>query len=163
MPAILFVCTANQFRSPLAAASLQGYILNSGESAGWKVESAGTWTTDGKPALPVTRQNAERLGLSGIEKHSSRQVKAEMLNFFDLIIVMEAGQKEALNVEFRDVRGRIYMLSEIVGNESVDVPDPIVLGTPADEVATELDKTVRIGANKILELARALSNKRKSS
>ena len=159
MPSILFICTANQFRSPLAAASLQDYVLRNENSANWKIESAGTWTTNGRPALPVTIQNAERLGLPRLDKHLSRLVTADILKAFDLIIVMEAGQKEALNVEFREVRGRVFMLTEVVSEVIDDIPDPIVLGLPADTIATDLNGLIQTGAEKILELAKTISSK----
>jgi protein-tyrosine phosphatase len=56
--------------------------------------------------------------------HRSRRVTGEMMADFDLILTMEAGHKEALLVEFPELAGRIYMLSEMVGDRR-DIADPI--------------------------------------
>jgi protein-tyrosine phosphatase len=156
MPSILFVCTANQFRSPLAAASLINYLAQKKSLADWIVESAGTWALENRPVLDITRLNAERLGLGNLADHRSRQVNAELLSQFDLILVMEIGQKEALNTEFRSGRSRTFMLSEVLEGIQVDIPDPIVLGTSADAVANELYRMIQDGADQILDLARKL-------
>ena len=49
MPKVLFVCTANRFRSPLAAAIFKRFLLESQETGRWRVSSAGTWTRSGLP------------------------------------------------------------------------------------------------------------------
>jgi protein-tyrosine phosphatase len=165
MPSILFVCTANQFRSPLAAACLLSWLDRQNMRTGWVVESAGTWTKEGLSALLLAQQSAKRLGLQGLASHRSRQVSAELLKQYDLIIVMEAGHKEALNAEFRSVRSHIFMLSEVVENIQYDIPDPVLLAAPADGVgvATKLYSLINNGADRILDLARTLSSARKDS
>jgi protein-tyrosine phosphatase len=165
MLSILFVCTANQFRSPFAAASLLDWLDRQNMRAGWIVESAGTWAREGMPALLIARDNADRFGLKGLASHSSRQVSAELLEQYDLIIVMEAGHKEALNAEFKSARGRIFMLSEVIDNTQYDIPDLNLLDSPLDgvEITTKLYNLINSGANRILELARILSSKRKNS
>jgi protein-tyrosine phosphatase len=65
MPSVLFVCRANQFRSPLAAACLQRAIKQVGTGTDWVVESAGTWTKPGLPVPQVVLQVTHRLGLPG--------------------------------------------------------------------------------------------------
>jgi protein-tyrosine phosphatase len=161
MPSILFVCTANQFRSPLAAGIMLNYLEQKNMLAEWKVESAGTWTTDGLPALLVARQNAKRLGLKGIDQHLSRQVSSELIKVYDLIVVMESGHKEALMAEFKNACSHIYMLSEIIDGQQIDIADPIVLGLPTEEIANELFESIQHGADKIMELAQTLSFDRK--
>src|SRR5512145_1322078 len=98
MPSILFICTANQFRSPLAAACLLNTIQATQPAGIWVVESAGTWTTGGMPAPELSKKIAGELGLPGLENHRTRQVDLELLSRFDLSIVMEAGHKEALRI-----------------------------------------------------------------
>ena len=160
MPAVLFVCTANQFRSPLAAACFSNVLERQGLGAEWLVESAGTWTSAGVPAHPIAQKNAERLGIKGLEFHRSRQVSFDLLDRYDLIVVMESGHKEALVMEFKPVRQRIYMLSEIIEGIQYDIPDPVAPGNHPEDVSTELYSLINQGANKIISLARALHSAR---
>ena len=120
----LFVCMANQFRSPIAAACLQQIVQREYPEEEWVVESAGTWTKDGLPAPTHTLRIAQSLGLAGLERHATRQVHQALLDRFDLVLVMENGQKEALRFEFPSASGRIYLLSELVDGIDYDIPDP---------------------------------------
>jgi protein-tyrosine-phosphatase len=51
-------------------------------------------------------------------------VKAEMMAQADLIVVMHQGQKEALQAEFPECRGRIALLGELAGERALEIPDP---------------------------------------
>jgi len=153
----LFVCTANQFRSPLAAASLLDVIQSVQPSGDWLVESAGTWAKAGLPAPELAQQIAVRLGLPTLESHRTRQVDQELLASYDLCLVMEAGQKEALCSEFAPLKKRFHMLSEITTGIAYDIPDPAMPGVDPDEVGREIKTLIAKGANKIFHLAESLS------
>src|SRR5438105_3004745 len=105
MPSILFVCTANQIRSPIAAALFKDMLINSGQAEGWRVESAGTWAQDGLPASGAAQRVMRELNID-LSQHRSRCVTRDLLAGFDLILVMEHGHKEALCVEFPAVADR---------------------------------------------------------
>ncbi len=124
MPQILFVCTANQFRSPIAAACLVRKLQEDCIPANWTVTSTGTWTGDGYPAHPAAIIEAARLGLD-LSRHRSREVNAVILEDADLVIVMENGHREALAIEFPQVDEKIILLSELAGDLPVDVLDPL--------------------------------------
>lgn len=157
MPSVLFVCTANQFRSPLAAALLARQIQHDRLSGDWQVESAGTWTQPGFPVAPFVAQIAGEFGLKGLENHRTRQVDLGLLSRFDLCIVMESGHKEALENEFPDIRERFHLLSTIVEGVPYDIPDPAKPGVDSGEVARELQSLIGRGAGKILGLTQTLA------
>lgn len=157
MPSILFVCTANQFRSPIAAACLLKNIEREGTRKDWIVESAGTWTKDGLGVPAVTLQISEQLGLSRLDRHRSRQINQKLLDDFDLIIVMEIGHKEAIRSEFPSVYGRVHMLSEIVDEVLYDIPDPANSNVNTRDIGHELYALITKGRGKILHLAETLS------
>jgi protein-tyrosine phosphatase len=122
-PLILFVCTGNQIRSPLAAAIFNQRLIESGLQNDYRVASAGTWTLPDQSASPFARETALRMGFN-IEEHQSRLVEKEILLKARLVIVMEHGQKEALEVEFPQIRGKVYLLSQLAGAPPYDIPDP---------------------------------------
>lgn len=122
MPAILFVCTANICRSPMAA-GLFKQILKDKKSVGeWIVESAGTWGLDGEPAATGSLAVMKNKGID-ISGHRARSVNEDIIQSFDLILTMESGQKESLQMEFSKYSDRIYLLSEMV-NQKHDIDDP---------------------------------------
>jgi protein-tyrosine-phosphatase len=156
MPSILFVCTANICRSPMAAALFKSKLEKEGELGGWWVESAGTWAREGFPAAEKSQSLLAGRGLS-LENHQSRSVTKEMLRSFELILTMERGQKEALRVEFPELADRIFLLTEMVGEKS-DIKDPI--GGPPEEyekTIQDLEVIFEKGYSKIIMLAKAKS------
>ena len=153
MPSILFVCTANQFRSPLAALSF-GKALQYNRPVGkWVVESAGTWAKAGLAPQPFVVKIANRLGLQGLERHRSQQVSLELMNQFDLIIVMEIGHKEALSAEFHDSQKRIFLLSEIAEGVAYNIADPLTPDINPNEIADKIDGLVNKGFSRIIRAA----------
>ncbi len=123
MTEILFVCTANQFRSPIAAAYFAHKLRENGASTGWTLSSAGTWVKAETPAHPKAMMAAAQLGLD-LSTHRSREVNARMLIAADLIVVMELGHKEALEYEFPQCKGRIVLLGEAAGEHGIEIDDP---------------------------------------
>jgi protein-tyrosine-phosphatase len=119
----------------------------------WTIDSAGTWASDGIEATENAILTMQEKGLD-IRPHRSRSVTQEMVDNYDLILVMVANHKESLLVEFPEYGHKIYLLSEMVG-ESWDVEDPV--GQPIEEyreTADLLDQVLQDGWERILELAK---------
>jgi protein-tyrosine-phosphatase len=153
MPAILFVCTANRLRSPMAAALFRARLARMDAAQNWRIESAGTWTRPGFPALPEAQQVMREMGLD-LSAHLAREVSAELLAQFDLVLTMQQSHKEALRVEFPQIAGRVWQLNEMAGNNG-DVLDPLPL--QLDEVrrlAQTIDQALAQGMPRIMTLAR---------
>jgi protein-tyrosine phosphatase len=153
MISVLFICTANQFRSPIAAACFSRKMTELGWKNEWIVSSAGVWTTNGKPALPEAEEVARKLGIS-LEGHQSTVVTPGLVSINDLILVMEAGQKEALQSEFSVFRSRIFLLSEVADGTPYDIQDPISEGLDrCMEVGTQIYTLIDKGFYRICNQA----------
>jgi len=157
MPSILFVCTANRFRSPLAAAMLGRNLEAMGIARSWQVASAGTWAQPGQPALPQICEAAQRAGLD-LSGHRSVRVSRKTLSSYDLVLVMQASQREALLSEFPDFKDSIYLLSEVAERRTYDIPDALGSEQEIAELVAELDALMRRGLNSICVLATYLNN-----
>lgn len=157
MPSVLFVCTANLYRSPLAAALLKSELKDAPDGK-WVIDSAGTWTKNGTPIHSQTIEDALHFGLD-VRAHKSKQVTAALLSKQDLILVMETGHKEALLIEFPDQSKKVYLLSEVVDGHPYDIPDPFSLEGKHDrDIAKELHRIITRGHKKIFALALENSN-----
>lgn len=162
MPAVLFVCTANRFRSSIAAATFQKKLRDE-EIKGWQVGSAGTWAIPDLPPAPVAVQAARQLGVS-LDGHASRLVNEALLSKYDLILVMEMGHKEALESEFPAVQNRVFLLSAVVDGMNYDIPDPALSeGSSSNEIANEVCNLVRKGFHSICSQADRLARARNST
>ena len=153
MPSVLLVCTANVCRSPMAEVLFIGNLERLGlDQAQWRVKSAGTWAQNGNPA---SRNSAEVMKERGLDlsQHSSQITTVDLMAQFNLILVMEANHKEALQFEFPDLADRVFMLSEMAG-EKVPVEDPIGLDLNAyRKCADEIQYWIEMGWGTILLLA----------
>ena len=140
MPAILFVCTANRIRSPLAEHLLRRRLAADPATAtGWRTESAGAWAEAGLPALAAALTAATELGLD-LSRHLTRRVEDLSLADYTLILTMERGQRDALRHEFPTVAGRIITLAEVATGYAYDIADPAFHTLPAIRLtAREID------------------------
>jgi protein-tyrosine phosphatase len=155
MPSILFVCTANRFRSPLAAALLTQALQEKGFAEYWRVMSAGTWAVPGRPALQTAISAAGRFGID-LSGHSSTRVSRQMISEYDLILVMQASHREALLTEFPDLGEHIHLFSDAVEHRSYDIPDSCETEQNVLDISTELNSLIRNGLDRVCMLATRL-------
>jgi len=150
MRSVLFICTANICRSPLAMGLWQAQVCQ--VATEWRVGSAGVWAPGGSPVAQNTQAILKNRGVD-LSTYRSRKVTAEILKDFNLILTMERGQKEALKLAFPQFAARIYLLSEMVG-QIFEIEDPI--GQDLSEfifTAQEIDQILSEGSPRIYMLA----------
>lgn len=154
MQSILFVCTANQCRSPIAARLFEKLLEEKGFSVNeWTIDSAGTWTKSGLSAASACQKLARHLGID-ISGHRTQSITDVSLMSYDLVIVMEQGHYEALSLEFSAIRGRLFMLSTLAGIRGKSIPDPLAKSKePAMDVMQELAEYIRLAFDTICLLA----------
>jgi len=150
MSSVLFVCTGNLHRSPMAEYLFKEKI---GQAPGWRVSSAGTYTNDGLPTTPEVLAVLQKYAIDA-SLHRSQEVSRALVKGHNLVLCLASNHKEALRAEFPDLAGRIYLLSEMAGS-SASVEDPI--GGPLsgyEAAAREIHEYLARGFERILELAR---------
>ncbi len=123
MPDILFVCTANQFRSPIAAAYFNRKLVETGYSEGFSVSSAGTWTPEGLPAHQRAIEAGAKFNLD-LKHHRTREVNEDILKQANLIIVMQQSHREAIEAEFPETQGKVYLLGGLARITESEIVDP---------------------------------------
>jgi len=119
---VLFVCTGNTCRSPLAAAALVEEL--GPDAARIDVRSAGTATWEGQPASEGTLEVATSAGLD-LSRHRSRRVTAAMVREADFVFVMEVQHRVALEGMGAPAE-RVHVVSEWPepGEPGLPVSDP---------------------------------------
>lgn len=85
MKRILFVCTGNTCRSPMAECMLRAALKERGMMDEIQVLSAGTYAISGAPASTGAQRAMQRRGLS-LADHKSRAVTGVLLETCSLIV-----------------------------------------------------------------------------
>lgn len=129
---ILFVCTGNTCRSPMAEGICKkilsqktGCPVDGLPQIGYKVESAGIATIDGMPASQEVEFIGREFEIS-VAGHQSRQLTHDHVRNADLVFVMSQTHKEACLRIMEGKSDRVQML-----DPEQDVSDPIGLGIEA--------------------------------
>lgn len=123
MKSVLFVCTANMCRSPMAEALFEEIVRSAGESGNWMIDSAGVSAFDGEQATNNTRVVAAERGLD-LEAHRSKLATRPAVEPFELVLVMEERHRQMMRKAYPDLADRVYLLKEMVGKAG-DLHDPI--------------------------------------
>lgn len=138
----------------MAGALFRLITAEKGVGDNWIVETAGTWGREGMNASEGAQKVMQARGVD-LSSHRSQIVNRGIIETADLVLTMERGHKEALQVEYPDLAGRIYLLSEMAG-ENAEISDPI--GGPLsgyEETAREIERILREGFHQIEHLAGA--------
>lgn len=98
---ILFVCTGNTCRSPMAACMMKQLCQEAGLTD-IRIISAGVDAWDGQPASQGARHAMESRGLS-LADHRSQTVTQQLLNETDLVFCVSPRHGEALKHYFAHV------------------------------------------------------------
>ena len=104
---ILFVCTANVCRSPMAEAIFNALVSDAGMP--YEARSAGTAALVGDPMTPYAEAVLEEVGIYPHE-HRARQVDAAMLEGADLVLAMTPRHAATLRRASAEASGRIHTL-----------------------------------------------------
>ena len=116
---VLFVCTGNTCRSPMAEA-----ILKDKKIEGIEVQSAGVYASHGQEAS-LHAKNV--LGENQIDfLHQSKPLSPELLEWATYIFTMTEGHKSAVMNSYPQVMDKTFTLKEFVNDDKYDrdIMDP---------------------------------------
>ncbi len=141
---VLFVCTGNTCRSPLAALALHAEL--GAEASSVEVRSAGTAAHSGDPASEGSQHVAAADGFD-LSGHRARSVTAAMVREADLVFVMTPAHRSAVE-SLGVAREQIHIVSEWPAPGEPDLPvfDPFGASIEAYE---ECWRRLRLHARRI--------------
>lgn len=124
MKTILFVCTGNVCRSPMAEGLLRHALRGRGD---FRVVSAGLGAVEGQPPSSYAVQALRELGID-ISSIRSRMLKAELVAQADLIFGMTHSHVDTVALLFPHAAEKTFLLREFDDTLDIfekDISDPI--------------------------------------
>jgi len=127
---VLFVCTGNTCRSPMAEEVADDAAGRSNGYRDISFGSAGTFACEGEPASEEAVEVMQEIGLE-TEKHKARQFTKELAEWADIILAMEAKHIEQMEAMAPDEEHKMHTLLGYAqgvdgypGETGYDITDP---------------------------------------
>ncbi len=120
---VLFVCTGNTCRSPLAEVLFRDLTR---ERDDYEVLSAGVGAFSGQPASRHSQELARERGLD-LSGHRSRAVTVDLVDDATHIFAMSRGHLADLLDDYPDAEDKMYLVSEFAAEDELrgrDLTDP---------------------------------------
>lgn len=118
MKKVLFICTGNTCRSPMAEGLLKDYL-----NGDFIVESRGVSVFFNGPANENAIKVMEEDGID-ISNHTSKQIDEEILRESDLIITMTNGHRDLLLNIYPEYKEKTFTLKAYDNGIKGDISDP---------------------------------------
>jgi protein-tyrosine phosphatase len=137
---VLFVCTGNTCRSPMAEALFRDLVK---ERVDYQVSSAGVAAAPGMPASKHTAALLKERGLD-LARFQSRMLDRQILEQATHVFAMSSHHMAAIVDEFPAQADKVYLVSEFSAEDALrgrDVSDPFGQGRSAyEETLRSLEK-----------------------
>ncbi len=118
---ILFVCTGNTCRSPMAEGILR--YLAEKNALDIEVSSAGIAAFDGSSASENSIEAMKKIGID-ISQHKASQLNKDLLDEVDLILTMSLSHKKIILSNYSSIKEKVYTLLEYSYGDKKDIIDP---------------------------------------
>lgn len=147
-PEVIFICTGNTGRSPMAEALAKQLV----QKNNWNidVESRGV-NVDPKEITPEkgTETLLKQRGID-ISDHRAQSLTEQDITKADYLLTMTESHKEKVLKRFPQSAGKVFTLAEFAKNENKDLDDPWEKPMPAyQKVADQLDTYLPLALEKI--------------
>ncbi|MCH5163263.1 MAG: low molecular weight protein arginine phosphatase [Clostridiales bacterium] len=144
---IIFVCTGNTCRSPMAEFMFKAYLKEKKRQGDFNVQSAGLYARKGDVMSSTAAEALTALGVKHNEKRRSKAFTVMMAEDSDLIVAMTARHADLIG------DGNVISFEKLIGSP---IDDPF-----GGSLQSYLDcaKSIRLGFDNLLALCDRVSDK----
>lgn len=131
---VMFVCSGNICRSPIAAGWARQKFEQRGDDA--RIVSAGTLGIVGKPAASFGQLAMEEAGID-ISDHYSQGVQPAMVEAADWVVVMSPRHEDFLMQHLPHTADKLVRLWEYASDDIDQIDDPVGQGVEAFRICRD--------------------------
>ncbi len=153
MKTILFVCSGNYCRSPLAEGLARLRLKQAGYGEQFNTGSAGTLPEyEGQPAAPLIQEVLREIGADG-QAHPPHQIAPDEIEQAAVIFGVAQEHLDWIAQHYPTAASRTFLLSDLIG-EHWDVRDPGVQQLdPLRECRDTIDRVITTGLPTLIQRA----------
>ena len=143
---VLFVCTGNICRSPMAEQLLR---LRAEEAGSSDIEtvSAGTWATDGSPATDEALEVLAGAGCTAGTEHRSQTLTIEMVESADVVVAMTSVHLREIESVAPGSKDKVFLMKELaeLDGDGAGIEGLLAARRPEWRRALDLDDPMGFG------------------
>lgn len=146
---IMFVCTGNICRSPMAHYYMQKKIKDIGLENEFLISSCGTYAVTGEHATNNAIISMKEYNVN-LDMHRATNIEDTDIENYDYIITLTMQHKNNVLYYYPKLDGKVFTLKEFVSGDEgyVDIDDPwglniIVYKDTAKEIVENVDKLIK--------------------
>jgi protein-tyrosine-phosphatase len=122
---IIFVCTGNTCRSPMAEAIFKDIITEKGMEEEFEVYSAGVYAFENDPASHQAIEVMKKEFNINLKNHRAKVLDGTDVERADLILTMTRHHRDMIIDIYPEAADKVHVLKEFAGlEEELDVIDP---------------------------------------
>ena len=146
MNKIVFICTGNTCRSPMAEAILRSRLPDALKDK-FEISSAGVFAWDGEPASSQAIKVLEEIGID-LSGHRARRMTEEITRDAALVVAMTEAHRLQVLADSPSAESKVILLGSLDGSRNdADIADPIggskdVFTAARDEIAELVDRLI---------------------
>jgi low molecular weight protein-tyrosine-phosphatase len=145
---VMFVCTGNVCRSPMAHYYMQKKVKDLGLENEFLISSCGTYAVTGEHATDNAIVSMKEYDVN-LENHRATNIEDTDIDNYDYVITLTTRHKDNVLYHYPKLKGKVFTLKEFVLDDVkyMDIDDPwglniIVYKDTAKEIVEYVDKLI---------------------
>lgn len=150
MKSIMFICTGNICRSPMAHAYMQKRLYDLNKQNEYIISSCGTNAIYGQCATDNAIESMKKYDID-LTRHRATSIEDSNILDYDIILVLTKNHKREVLQIYPSLNEKMFTLKEYVNNEEMykDIDDPWgldinVYNATAKDIVENIDKLIEM-------------------